>query len=106
MSDTVKYHLDESRIPKVWYNIAADLPKKVSITPWMLPSCTPRPIRTSPTRSPRRSARRMTCSSPISRVCARGIGWPAAPGAFTFRDASLRSALKMKAYLKMPPSSS
>src|ERR1041384_7967623 len=26
MSDTVKYLLDESRIPKRWYNIAADLP--------------------------------------------------------------------------------
>ncbi|MGE0449264.1 MAG: TrpB-like pyridoxal phosphate-dependent enzyme [Vicinamibacterales bacterium] len=26
MSDTIKYLLDESRIPKVWYNIAADLP--------------------------------------------------------------------------------
>jgi len=26
MSDTIKYVLDESRIPKAWYNIAADLP--------------------------------------------------------------------------------
>ncbi len=26
MSDTVKYLLDESRMPKVWYNLAADLP--------------------------------------------------------------------------------
>ena len=26
MSDTVKYVLDESRIPKAWYNIVADLP--------------------------------------------------------------------------------
>lgn len=26
MSDSVKYVLDESRIPKTWYNIAADLP--------------------------------------------------------------------------------
>ena len=26
MTDTVKYLLDESRIPKYWYNIAADLP--------------------------------------------------------------------------------
>ncbi|MEP0323225.1 TrpB-like pyridoxal phosphate-dependent enzyme [Bauldia litoralis] len=26
MSDTVKYLLDETRIPKTWYNIAADLP--------------------------------------------------------------------------------
>ena len=26
MSDTVKYLLDESKIPKFWYNIAADLP--------------------------------------------------------------------------------
>ncbi len=30
MSDTVKYILDESRIPKNWYNIAADLPKPLS----------------------------------------------------------------------------
>jgi tryptophan synthase beta chain len=27
MSDSIKYMLDESRIPKVWYNLAADLPK-------------------------------------------------------------------------------
>ncbi len=27
MSDSVKYVLDESRIPKAWYNIAADLPE-------------------------------------------------------------------------------
>ncbi len=27
MSETVKYLLDESRLPKSWYNIAADLPK-------------------------------------------------------------------------------
>ena len=27
MSDTVKYVLEESRIPKTWYNIQADLPK-------------------------------------------------------------------------------
>ena len=27
MSDPIKYVLDESRIPKVWYNLAADLPK-------------------------------------------------------------------------------
>ncbi len=27
MGDTVKYVLDETRIPKAWYNIAADLPK-------------------------------------------------------------------------------
>jgi tryptophan synthase beta chain len=26
MSDTIKYLLDESRIPKAWYNLAADLP--------------------------------------------------------------------------------
>jgi tryptophan synthase beta chain len=29
MNDTVKYVLDEARIPKSWYNIAADLPKPV-----------------------------------------------------------------------------
>ncbi len=29
MSDTVKYVLDESRIPKHWYNLAADLPSPV-----------------------------------------------------------------------------
>jgi len=27
MTDTVKYILDETRIPKTWYNLAADLPK-------------------------------------------------------------------------------
>ena len=27
MSDTVKYVLPEDRIPKAWYNIAADLPE-------------------------------------------------------------------------------
>src|SRR5512137_1344284 len=27
MSDTIKYVLDESRIPKFWYNLQADLPK-------------------------------------------------------------------------------
>ena len=27
MADTIKYILDESRIPKTWYNLAADLPK-------------------------------------------------------------------------------
>src|SRR6266705_1954661 len=27
MSDTVKYLLDETRLPKVWYNIVADLPR-------------------------------------------------------------------------------
>ncbi|MDP6174457.1 MAG: TrpB-like pyridoxal-phosphate dependent enzyme, partial [Rhodospirillales bacterium] len=26
MSDTVKYLLDEDRIPKTWYNIVSDLP--------------------------------------------------------------------------------
>ena len=26
MTDTVKYLLDESRIPKHWYNLQADLP--------------------------------------------------------------------------------
>src|SRR5574342_141311 len=27
MSDTVKYVLDEKQMPRVWYNLAADLPK-------------------------------------------------------------------------------
>ena len=27
MSDTIKYFLEEGRMPKTWYNIAADLPK-------------------------------------------------------------------------------
>ena len=27
MPDSIKYMLDESRIPKIWYNLAADLPK-------------------------------------------------------------------------------
>ena len=26
MTDTVKYLLDETRIPKYWYNLVADLP--------------------------------------------------------------------------------
>ena len=26
MTDTIKYTLDEARIPKVWYNLVADLP--------------------------------------------------------------------------------
>lgn len=30
MADTVKYFLDESRIPKSWYNIQADLPKPLA----------------------------------------------------------------------------
>ena len=27
MSETTKYLLDESKLPRYWYNIAADLPK-------------------------------------------------------------------------------
>ena len=27
MSDTIKYFLEEEKMPKTWYNIAADLPK-------------------------------------------------------------------------------
>ena len=27
MSNTIKYFLEESKMPKTWYNIAADLPK-------------------------------------------------------------------------------
>ena len=27
MSDTIKYFLEESKMPKTWYNIASDLPK-------------------------------------------------------------------------------
>ena len=27
MSDTIKYFLEESKMPKTWYNIAPDLPK-------------------------------------------------------------------------------
>ena len=27
MSDTVKYVLDETRLPEAWYNLAADLPE-------------------------------------------------------------------------------
>lgn len=30
MTDTVKYLLDESRIPKTWYNLAADLPEPLA----------------------------------------------------------------------------
>ena len=27
MSDQIKYFLEENKMPKTWYNIAADLPK-------------------------------------------------------------------------------
>ena len=27
MGETVKYTLDESRLPEAWYNVAADLPE-------------------------------------------------------------------------------
>ena len=27
MTDTIKYFLEESKMPKTWYNICADLPK-------------------------------------------------------------------------------
>ena len=27
MTDTIKYLLEENKIPKTWYNISADLPK-------------------------------------------------------------------------------
>ena len=27
MADTIKYFLEESKMPKTWYNINADLPK-------------------------------------------------------------------------------
>ena len=30
MSDKIKYFLEESKMPKTWYNIAADLPKPLS----------------------------------------------------------------------------
>ena len=30
MSDTIKYLLEESKLPKTWYNISADLPKPLS----------------------------------------------------------------------------
>ena len=30
MSDRIKYFLEESKMPKTWYNIAADLPKPLS----------------------------------------------------------------------------
>ena len=35
MSDSIKYLLDESKLPKHWYNIAADLP--VSLPPVLHP---------------------------------------------------------------------
>ena len=37
MNETVKYVLDESRIPKVWYNLQADLPKPVPPQPVLHP---------------------------------------------------------------------
>ena len=30
MSDKIKYFLEESKMPKTWYNISADLPKPLS----------------------------------------------------------------------------
>ncbi|MBX2868120.1 MAG: hypothetical protein KTR18_05570 [Acidiferrobacterales bacterium] len=30
MSDQIKYLLDESRMPRQWYNLQADLPKPLS----------------------------------------------------------------------------
>jgi len=30
MNDTIKYLLEENKIPKTWYNIAADLPKPLA----------------------------------------------------------------------------
>ena len=30
MSDTIKYLLEEKKLPKTWYNISADLPKPLS----------------------------------------------------------------------------
>src|SRR5260221_866154 len=30
MTDTVKYLLDEARMPRAWYNLAADLPKPLA----------------------------------------------------------------------------
>jgi len=41
MNDTVKYVLDEARMPKVWYNLQADLPKAL---PPVLHPGTLRPI--------------------------------------------------------------
>ena len=40
MTDTVKYVLDESRIPKAWYNLQADLPKPLPpVLPFDFISC-------------------------------------------------------------------
>ncbi len=41
MSDSIKYVLDESRIPKTWYNIIADLPAP---PPAVLHPCTMQPV--------------------------------------------------------------
>ena len=30
MTDTIKYLLEENKMPKFWYNIAADLPKPLT----------------------------------------------------------------------------
>ena len=43
MSDKIKYILEEEKIPKFWYNIEADLPKR---TPAHLNSATNKPITT------------------------------------------------------------
>ena len=51
MGETVKYTLDESKLPDAWYNLAADLPEPPP------PPCIPaRASRSAPTIS-RRSSR-------------------------------------------------
>lgn len=64
MSDTVKYLLDESRMPKDWYNVQADLPEPLA--PPLNPG-TGHP--SGPTLSKRSSRRRSS-----SRRCRRSAG--------------------------------
>ena len=72
MSDTVKYLLDESRIPKNWYNLMADLPTMVRTSTACAASSNPiAPVTTSriaattatPVRSSRRNGTRPAASA-------------------------------------------
>ena len=68
MSDTVKYLLDETRLPEAWYNVAADLPEP----PPPRATCAVR-SRTSATSSSMRSRRRVNSSASRSSCEVRTV---------------------------------
>ena len=51
MGETVKYTLDESRLPDAWYNVASDLPEPLA--PVLHPGRASRSARTTSRRSSR-----------------------------------------------------